>query len=62
MTLIGLLIAIIIIGVVFWCAKQLIAAFQIPEPIATVLIVLLVLVALGMLLGQYTGRLNLRIY
>ncbi len=44
--LISLLIGIIVLGVVFWAARSLIAAFKIPDPIATVIIVVLVLISL----------------
>lgn len=61
MSLIGILIVLIIVGVVFWCARQLIRAFSIPDPIATVIYVLLVLVALVWLLGQIGYGPNIRI-
>lgn len=63
MTLIGLLVAIIVIGVVFWAARALIAAFSIPQPIATVIMVVLVILVLVIILGWLgmpTG-LNLRL-
>ena len=52
MSLLGLLVALIIIGVVFWAARKLIAAFAIPEPIATVVYVVLVLICLFWILQQ----------
>jgi choline-glycine betaine transporter len=52
LSLIGILLALIIIGVVFWAARALIAAFGIPQPIATVIYVILVLVALFWILSQ----------
>lgn len=60
MSLIGILIALIIIGVVFWAATKLIAAFQIPEPIGTVIIVLLVVVCLVFLVSQFTDVLGFK--
>ena len=53
MSLLSLLIGLIILGVVGWCARALIAAFKIPEPIATVIIVLLVLLSLFVVLGWF---------
>ncbi len=51
MSLIALLIAIIIVGVIWYCARLLIAAFTIPEPIASVIYVILVLICLIYVLG-----------
>jgi len=53
MSLIGILIVLIIIGVVFWAARALIGAFGIPDPIATVVYVILVLLALVWILNQF---------
>ena len=53
MSLLGLLVLLIIIGVIFWAARALIAAFKIPEPIGTVIIVLLVIISLIMVLNQF---------
>ena len=44
--MITILIVILVIGVVLWAARALIAAFSIPNPIATVIYVILVLIAL----------------
>lgn len=52
MSLLGILVALIIIGVVFWAARKLIAAFSIPEPIATVIMVVLVIVCLFWIVGE----------
>jgi len=52
MSLIGLLIALVIIGVIFWAVRALIGAFGIPDPIATVIYVILVLIILFWILGQ----------
>jgi hypothetical protein len=46
MSLIGLLVALIVVGVVFWAVRALAGAFAIPAPIVTVIYVLLVVVAL----------------
>lgn len=57
-----LLVGLIVVCVVIWCAKMLLAAFGIGDPIATVVYVLLVLVALWWLLGEFglVGRMPLR--
>jgi hypothetical protein len=54
MTLVGLLIALLIFCVVIWAARQLLAAFGIGDPIATVVYVVLVIIILLSLLG-YSG-------
>lgn len=51
MPLLGLLVALIIFGLVFWAARALMAAFGIGDPIATVIYVLLVIVFIVYLLG-----------
>jgi hypothetical protein len=53
MTILGLLVLIVVIGVAFWAVKALSAAFGIPEPIRTVIIVLLVIVALVIVLQSF---------
>ena len=57
-----LLIGIIVLCVIVWAAQRLMAAFGIGDPIATVVYVLLVLVGLYWLLGEFglVGRLALR--
>ena len=45
MTIVGLLVFLIVIGIVFWAVRAISAAFKVPEPITTVVYVLLVLVA-----------------
>jgi hypothetical protein len=63
MTLLGVLLLIIVVGVVLWAARALMAAFSIGEPIQTVIWVLLVIVILIVVLNAFgvnTG-LNLRI-
>jgi hypothetical protein len=52
MTLLGLLLALLLLCVVYWAATQLMAAFSVGDPIRTVVLVLLVLLALVYLLGQ----------
>jgi hypothetical protein len=51
MSLIGLLVALLILCIVYWAATQLMAAFGVGDPIRTVVLVILVLIALVWLLG-----------
>ncbi len=46
MSLIGLLILLLIVCVVIWAARALISAFGVPQPLATVIYVVIVLVVL----------------
>ena len=63
MTLLGLLVALIILCLVFWCVQQLAGAFGLPEPIKTVILVLLVIIAIFWLLGLATGHVpSMRLY
>ncbi len=57
-----LLVGLIVVCVVVWAARALMGAFGIGDPIATVVYVLLVLVALWWLLGEFglVGRMPLR--
>jgi hypothetical protein len=55
MDLLSILIFLIIIGVVFWAARALMAAFGIGDPIATVVYVLLVVVVIVALLQALGG-------
>ncbi len=58
MSIVGLLVALIVILLVFWAVRALLAAFGIGDPIATVVYVLLVVIVIIWLLGQF-GGLNL---
>ena len=51
MTIVGLLVGLIVIGLVFWAARALMAAFGIGDPIATVVYVILVIGFILWLLG-----------
>jgi predicted membrane protein len=55
MSLLGLVIALLILCVVYWAAEKLMAAFGVGEPIHTVVIVLLVLLILVWAVGAFTG-------
>ena len=63
MDLISLLIAIIVICIFLWCVRMVIKAFNVPDPMATVLFVLAVLVCLLVMLQWFGGfsGLNVRI-
>lgn len=52
MTLIGLLMALLILAVVIWGARALIRAFDVPDPIATVIYVIVVLIAVLWFVGE----------
>jgi hypothetical protein len=65
--LVSILVFLIVAGAVWWCAQQLIAAFSIPNPIATVITVVIILVILfaflnmtGILPGGFGSGLSLR--
>ncbi len=51
---ISLLVFLIVMGVVWWAATRLIAAFGIPEPVATVILVVIVLLMVLAVL-DFTG-------
>lgn len=61
MSILGILIAIIIIGVLLWAARALIAAFKIPDPIATIIYVVLVILVLIWVLSQLGVGTGLRL-
>lgn len=53
MSLIFLLAMLVVFCVVVWAARSLLTAFAVPEPISTVVWVLIVLIAVFALLGQF---------
>ena len=57
MTLLGLLVAVIVICLVFWCVQQLTAAFGVPNQVRVVSLVLPVVAVILWLLGG-SGVLN----
>lgn len=64
MDLIGLFVVLVVIGLMFWAVRALMAAFKIPEPISTVVYVLLVIVVVLYLLqafGLWSGGPVLRV-
>jgi hypothetical protein len=62
MSLIGLLVALIVLCLVYWAATRIMAAFGVGEPVHTLVIVALVIIAVLYLLGAvgYGPGLNLR--
>jgi uncharacterized membrane protein YwzB len=60
MSLIGIIVFLIILGVIFWAVRSLSGAFGIPAPIVTVIYVLLVVFACLYLLSSlgYIGGLG----
>lgn len=59
MDLIGLLVAVIVFGVVFWLIYYIIGVIPLPEPFKTVAIVVLGLIGIILLLGLLFGQVNL---
>lgn len=55
MPLIPILVTLIIILLVFWVVRTLLAAFGVGEPIATVIYVIMVIVVIVWLLGLING-------
>ena len=53
MTLVGLVLALVVIGVLYWAIVKVSAALQVPEPIRTVVIVLFVVIACIWLLSAF---------
>jgi len=52
MSIIGLLILLVVFCVIVWAARALLAAFAIPEPISTVIWVIIVLLCVFALVDQ----------
>jgi len=64
MSVISLIVFLVIIGLVFWVVRTLSAAFKIPDPIVSVIyVVLVVVVVLWLLqaLGLYSGGPSFRL-
>lgn len=55
MSLIGIIVALIVILLVFWAVRALLAAFGAGEPLSTVIHVLLVVLVVLWLLGAIGG-------
>lgn len=55
MTLLGLLVAVIVIALAFWAVQTICAAFNIPPQIRAVVLVLMVVIVVLWLLGGLTG-------
>jgi len=52
MSLVGLLIAVLVICVVLWAVQRLLSAFAVPDPIRTVVWVVIVLIVVIWALNQ----------
>lgn len=61
MSILGLLVALIVLCLLYWAVMRILAAFGVGEPIATVVQVILVLLVVFWLLGQFgvVGRVPL---
>ena len=55
MSLIGLLVALVLVCLVVWATRRILAAFSIGEPIATLVYVAIVVLVVFWLLGQVGG-------
>ena len=53
MPIVGLLVLLVVLFFLFWAVQQLGAAFDVPQPVRTVLLVFLVLIGLIMLLRLF---------
>lgn len=53
MSILGLLIVLIVFCVIVWAARALLTAFAVPEPISTVVWVLIVLLAVFAVVDQF---------
>lgn len=53
MTIVGLLVALIVVCLLVWACRSILAAFSIGDPIATVVQVILVLLVIFWLLSQF---------
>jgi uncharacterized membrane protein len=64
MSIIGLLVALVLLCVVIWAAQALLTAFAIADPLRTVIWVIVVILAIFIVLGYVGGpglpRLSLR--
>jgi len=55
MSIIGLLVALVLVGLLFWAARAIVKAFEIPPPIATLVYVALVILVVLWFLQQLGG-------
>lgn len=55
MSIVSLLVALILVGLLFWAVRAIAAAFGIPQPIVTVVYVVLVIIVVLWLLQSLGG-------
>lgn len=55
MSVVSLLVTLIVVCLVFWACRSLLAAFSIGDPIATVVYVILVVIVILWLVGALGG-------
>ncbi len=55
MSLVGLLVALVVVCLVFWAAKTIMGAFGIGDPIRSLVMVVLVVAVVLWLLGLFGG-------
>jgi hypothetical protein len=53
MTIVGLIVVLVLVGLAFWVIRQLSGAFGIPQPIVTVIYVILVVLVVLWLLSAF---------
>ena len=62
MTLVGLLVIVIILCLLFWAVQYLTAAFNLPQQVRAVILVIMVVIAVLWLLSALTGHVTLRLF
>jgi hypothetical protein len=55
MTLIGLIVTLIVVGLILWAVRSLLPALSIPEPISTIIWVITVVLIVLWLLQRFLG-------
>jgi hypothetical protein len=56
MSLIGFVVALLVVGLLWWAVQRLLAAFSIGDPIRTVVLVVFVVLVCFWLIGVVTER------
>lgn len=62
MTLVGLLVGLLIFCLIYWAVTSLLAAFQVGDPVRTVVIVILVILFILWLAGQFGLGVPIRLH
>jgi uncharacterized membrane protein len=56
MSLIGLVITLLVVGLLWWCVQRLLRAFNFGEPITSIVMVVFVILVCFALIGLVTDR------